>query len=34
MLAVTAEGGESPAALIQAYFLAEAWVSESPWVYS
>jgi hypothetical protein len=29
----TAEAGESPAALVQAYFLAKAWVSESVWAY-
>ena len=30
----TAEAGESPAALVQPYFLAEAWVSESAWAYA
>ena len=30
----TAEAGESPAALVQPYFLAEVWVSESAWAYA
>jgi hypothetical protein len=28
---VTAEAGESPVPLVQAYFLVAAWVSESAW---
>ena len=34
IVTLTAEAGESPAALVQAYFLAEAWVSESQSAYS